>query len=72
MIKSNKNLLIFKRVSLDKKQTITCIFNLTSNTQNINLDKKSMNLKNLLNNKKLHFINNKAQIEPFETLWLSD
>ena len=71
-IKSNKNFFMFKRISLDKKQTVTCIFNLTSKIQNLNLDKKSMNLKNLLNDQKLCTINNKIQIEPFQTLWLSN
>ena len=71
-IKSNKNLFIFKRISLDKKQTVTCIFNLTSKTQSLSLDKKSMNLKNLLNNRKLFSTNKKVQIEPFQSLWLSD
>ena len=71
-IKSNKNLFIFKRISLDKKQTITCIFNLTSKIQSLNLDKKSVNSKNLLNDRKLHSINNKVHIEPFQSLWLTN
>tara|TARA_B100001248_G_scaffold22240_1_gene14806 strand:- start:85 stop:1800 length:1716 start_codon:yes stop_codon:yes gene_type:complete len=61
----------FKRTSLDRKQTITCITNMTSNVQLLNINGKVMYGKNLLN-KKLVVINKKLQLQPFQTVWISN
>ena len=72
-----KKLLAFKRVSLDKKQTILCITNLTSKLQNAKINKKYNKFKNLIDSnvkpKILNSINNRKLIlKPFETVWLSN
>ena len=60
----------FKRVSLDKKQSIICITNLSSKVQNITLSKDYLSWKNLI---KLQIkLNNQLILEPFETIWLSN
>ncbi len=41
----------FKRVSIDKKQTITCITNLSSKIQKIRINKKNQKMKNLMASK---------------------
>ena len=61
----------FKRTSLDRKQTITCITNMTSNVQLLNINGKVMYGKNLLN-EKLVVINKKLQLQPFQTVWISN
>ena len=61
----------FKRTSLDKKQTITCITNMTSNVQLLNVNGKIISGKNLLN-EKLVDINKKLQLQPFQTVWISN
>ena len=61
----------FKRTSIDRKQTITCITNMTSNVQLLNINGKIMNGKNLLN-EKLVDINKKLQLQPFQTVWISN
>ena len=62
----------FKRISIDKKQTIICITNLTSKHQITKLNKKYLYWKNLINTKTSFKENNKFQLKPFETLWLSN
>ena len=62
----------FKRVSLDKKQTITCITNLSSKIQKIRINKKNQKMKNLMASK-IHIEDEKFLIlKPFETIWLSN
>ncbi len=60
-----------KRVSIDKKQTIICVTNVTSKTQKAKLNKKYLMWKNLIN-PKIKFKNEDCLIlKPFETMWLS-
>ncbi len=60
-----------KRVSIDKKQTIICVTNVTSKTQKPKLNKKYLMWKNLIN-PKIKFNNEDCLIlKPFETMWLS-
>ena len=62
----------FKRVSLDKKQTITCITNLSSKIQKIKINKKNQKMKNLIN-LTIHIEDKKFLVlKPFETIWLSN
>ena len=61
----------FRRISLDRKQTITCITNMTSNVQLLNVNSKAMGGKNLLN-EKIVDINKKLQLQPFQTVWISN
>ena len=62
----------FKRVSLDKRQTIICITNLSSKVQNTKLKINLLNFKNLILPN--HQLVNKSviEIQPFQTLWLSN
>ena len=67
-----KKVLAFKRVSLDKKQTILCITNLTSKLQKTTINKKFNKFKNLINpNVRLKILNS-IDLKPFETIWLSN
>ena len=62
----------FMRVSKNKKQTIVCITNLSSKTQNTIINIKSKKIRNLLNSN-INIKNKKCLIlKPFETVWLSD
>ncbi len=62
----------FKRVSKDKKQTIICITNLSSKIQKTRIDKKCLEMKNLMSSKII--IENKQFLilKPFETIWLTN
>ena len=64
-----KKIFCFKRISLDKKQTIYNISNLSSKYQKLRFDYKLSKYKNLLGKTK---INHKLELKPFETLWLSN
>ena len=66
-----KKLLAFKRVSLDKKQTITCITNISSKLQSVLLANNENKYKNLLS-KNISINNRKLILKPFETVWLSN
>ena len=59
----------FKRISLDKKQTIFNITNLSSKQQKLNFGKKFENYKHLLSKSKT---SRYLILQPFETLWLSN
>ena len=62
----------FQRTSIDKKQTILCVTNLSSKAQYLSLNKKFRNWKNLIN-KKINILPNKRlKLEPFQTIWLSN
>ena len=71
-INLGNNFFCIKRVSLDKKQTILCITNLTSKLLNAKINKKYNKFKNLIDSniktKNLNSIN----LKPFETIWLSN
>ncbi len=62
----------FKRISKDKKQTIICITNLSSKIQKTRIDKKCLEMKNLMSSKII--IENKLFLilKPFETIWLTN
>ncbi len=61
----------FKRISINKEQTIICITNLSSKIQRAHLNKIYHNWNNLIGSK--IEINNKLLIlKPFETIWLSN
>jgi len=62
----------FKRISLDKKQTIISITNCSSEPQYPKLDKKFNKWKNIIN-PKINFTDDKTlELKPFETKWLSN
>ena len=70
-INLGSNIFCFKRTSLDRKQTILCITNLTSKPQTIKLKNIYSKWKNLIeplvkNNK------NSFKVKPFQTIWLSN
>ena len=66
------NFFCIKRVSLDKKQTILCITNLTSKLQNAKINKKYNKFKNLIDSNVKTKILNSINLKPFETIWLSN
>jgi len=70
-ISFGKKILAFKRISLDKKQTIICITNLSSMTQRTHLDKVYHNWNNLIGSK-IKVNNSLLILKPFETIWLSN
>ena len=62
----------FKRISLDKKQTIISITNCSSVNQYPRLGKKYSKWKNIINSQ-INFIDDKTlKLKPFETIWLSN
>ena len=65
-------LFCFKRESIDKKQSIICITNLSSKNQNAKLTKSLLNYKDLLNSKTKFKNENLLTLRPFQTLWLSN
>ena len=62
----------FQRTSIDKKQTIICITNLSSKVQNLLINKKFRNWKNLIDRNISILPNKKLKLEPFQTIWLSN
>jgi len=60
-----------KRISIDKKQTIICMTNLSSKIQRANLNKIYHNWKNLIGSK-IEIKNKFLILKPFETIWLSN
>ncbi len=61
----------FKRISINKEQTIICITNLSSKIQRANLDKIYHNWNNLIGSK-IEIKNKLLILKPFETIWLSN
>ena len=61
----------FKRISIDRKQTIICITNLSSITQRTHLDKVYRNWNNLIGSK-IKVNNSLLILKPFDTIWLSN
>tara|TARA_B100000212_G_scaffold1249_1_gene872 strand:- start:885 stop:2606 length:1722 start_codon:yes stop_codon:yes gene_type:complete len=61
----------FKRISIDKKQTIICISNLSSKIQNIQLNKIYYDWINLFGSK-IELKNGLLILKPFETVWLTN
>jgi sucrose phosphorylase len=66
-INLGSKLFCFKRISLDKKQTIMSITNCSSVDQHPKLDKKYNKWKNIINPQ-----NRSHTLKPFETMWLSN
>ena len=62
----------FKRVSIDKKQTIISITNLTSKTQYPRLNMRYKKWKNLINPILKFEKKDSFRLKPFETMWLSN
>tara|TARA_Y200000002_G_scaffold325144_1_gene287108 strand:+ start:2155 stop:3876 length:1722 start_codon:yes stop_codon:yes gene_type:complete len=60
----------FKRISLDKKQIVTCISNLSSITQNIKIQLKNKKYKELIIGTAIN--KNNITLDPFQTIWLSN
>ena len=61
----------FKRISINKKQTVICITNLSSKIQKANLNKIYHNWTNLIGSK-IEIKNKLLILKPFETIWLSN
>ena len=66
------NFFCIKRISLDKKQTILCITNLTSKLQKTKINKKFNKFKNLMNSDIKIQYSNCIYLKPFQTIWLSN
>ena len=64
-----KKIFCFKRTSLDKKQILYNITNLSSKYQKLKFNYKFSKYKNLLDKTN---ISQKTELKPFETLWLSN
>ena len=62
----------FQRKSIDKKQSIICLTNLSSKAQYVLLNKKFRSWKNLINQKLYILPNKRLKLEPFQTVWLSN
>ncbi len=61
----------FKRISIDKKQTIICITNLSSKIQKKRFNKIYYSWKNIIG-PKIKIEKNMLILKPFETIWLSN
>ena len=60
----------FKRISLDKKQTVMCISNLSSKIQSIKVQLKNKKYRELIIGT---YVNkNNIDLDPFQTIWLSN
>ncbi|MBD1162439.1 alpha-amylase [Pelagibacterales bacterium SAG-MED12] len=62
----------FKRQSIDKKQIIICITNLSSKTQSKKINHKFLKWKNLLDYSNNHILDKMIKLKPFQTVWLSN
>ena len=71
-INLGSKLFSFKRVSVDKKQSIICITNLSSKNQTAKLKKELLNYRDLLNLKTKFKDKNLLTLKPFQTVWLSN
>ena len=58
-------------MSIDKKQTIICITNMSSKSQSVLLGNNENKYKNLLS-KNVNIINKRLILKPSETVWLSN
>ena len=71
-VNMGKKIFCFKRQSVDKKQAILCITNLSSKVQNTKFNQKFLTWKNLLSSNNNHILNKMIKLEPYETVWLSN
>ncbi len=62
----------FKRESIDKKQTIICITNLSSEMQYFKLNQKFLKYKDLLGSKIFFTLDKRIKLDPCQTIWLSN
>ena len=62
----------FKRQSVDKKQIIICITNLSSKIQKAKINSKFLKWKNLLDYSNNHILDKMIKLKPFQTVWLSN
>jgi len=62
----------FKRQSLDKRQIIICVTNLSSKNQFPKINNNYIHWKNLINLNKKIKKTKYLQLKPFETMWLSN
>ena len=60
----------FKRISLDKKQTVMCISNLSSKPQSIKIQLTNKKYKELIIGTTVG--KNNITLDPFQTIWLSN
>ena len=71
-VNMGKKIFCFKRQSVDKKQSILCITNLSSKVQSTKINQNFLTWKNLLSSNNNHISNKIIKLEPFETVWLSN
>ena len=64
-----RKIFCFKRISLDKKQVIYNITNLSSKPQKLNLNSKFKKYKNLLGRPNISHV---LELKPHQTLWLTN
>ncbi len=69
-VKISSKVYSFKRISVDKKQTIICVTNLSSKIQEIRLNKNYITWDNLIG--KINIKKKILVLKPFETIWLSN
>ena len=62
----------FKRQSIDKKQIIICITNLSSKIQTKKINYKISKWKNLLDSNSNYILDKMIKLKPFQTVWLSN
>ena len=62
----------FKRISKDRKQTIICITNISSQKQKIKVHKENLKFRNLMNSKTKIVNKQFLLLDPFETIWLTN
>ena len=62
----------YERISLDKKQTIICISNLSTKLQYIKINKNLIKYRDLLGRKIFFTIDKKIKLDPCQTIWLSN
>ena len=62
----------YERISLDKKQTIICISNLSTKLQYIKINKNLIKYRDLLGRKIFFTLDKKIKLDPCQTIWLSN
>ena len=62
----------YERISLDKKQTIICITNLSTKLQYIKINKNLIKYRDLLGRKIFFTFDKKIKLDPCQTIWLSN
>jgi len=62
----------YERISLDKKQTIICITNLSTKLQYIKINKNLIKYRDLLGRKIFFTLDKKIRLDPCQTIWLSN